>query len=372
MSIASEPKGDVLWVTNNAPPYRRPVWRSLAAALNLEVLLLATDEGLTREVRRGDDWFAAGLTAEKTFMHRVARTVRLSRGERTYFILRESARALTRGRSAILLGGWESPAYWQLLWSAPTESRLVGFYESTLASNRYTSGPIAWARGHFYRRMDAVVVPGPAAAAAVRSMGVAERRIFVGFNAVDIAPFLAVARSGSSARPGQHRYIYVGQLIERKNVDGLIEAFARVSAGTGDELTIVGDGDQRSALESLASRLGVSSAVRFAGSLPNSQLPALLAQADTLVLPSKEEVWGLVVNEALAAGCQVVVSEHAGVAASVVDMPGVFATRVEVEELICSMRAARRDYVGRFASPQIAAHTPESFASTFRKALDVS
>lgn len=358
----------VLWITNNAPPYRRPVWRALSAATTLEVLLLASDEGLANERRRGEDWMGANLGSEPAYKHRFARSSRFERGESSYFLLRESARRLARGRDAVVFGGWESPAYWQILAAVGRSTRRVGFYESTLWSSRYSAGPIAAARARFYRSMDVVVVPGVAAGDAIRSMGVPAARILEGFNAVDVSSFAAASARVVSPTHAGHAFAYVGQLIERKNVAGMIRAFSK-ARGVHDTLTIVGSGDQLPMLKDLTLALGLEERVRFVGQVANEELPSVLVTVDTLILPSLEEVWGLVVNEALASGCQVIVSERAGVAPSVQGMRGVYIVSPTVDGIIKGIGLARSRYIGRVPKPEILRHSPEAFASVFQKAI---
>ncbi|WP_179223222.1 glycosyltransferase family 4 protein [Microbacterium sp. Yaish 1] len=214
--------------------------------------------------------------------------------------------------------------------------------------------------------MDAVVVPGPAAADALRDLGVHESRIFEGFNAVDVARFAAVAHLAPEGEG--HRYLFVGQLIERKNVDGLIHAFARCRRPE-DSLTIVGTGEQGASLEHLVARSGLGSTVQFVGSLAYELLPNLMADHHTLVLPSTEEVWGLVVNEALAAGRHVVVSDQAGVAQSVSGMPGVYVCP-PATGLQQAMADSRQAWAGPRRDPAIARHTPEAFAEVFLSSFE--
>ncbi|MEN2740515.1 glycosyltransferase [Microbacterium sp. X-17] len=289
------------------------------------------------------------------------------RGESTYYLLAESAGRLVGDAAAVLLGGWESPAYWQIARAARRRgARRVGFYESTLASMGHRAGPIAGARRRFFQGLDAVVVPGIAARDAVRSLGVGDDRIHLGFNAVDVAGFHAAQQPGAEG-PG-HGFVYVGQLIERKNVAALIEAFGLIRA-THDTLTIIGEGELRPDLTRLVELFGLSGYVDFRGAVPYSELPATLGRAQTLVLPSLVEVWGLVANEALASGCHVVVSEIAGVAPSIADMDGVFLCQPGVASIARAMRASREQWEGRIVEPAILTHTPERFADVFRAAL---
>jgi glycosyltransferase involved in cell wall biosynthesis len=103
--------------------------------------------------------------------------------------------------------------------------------------------------------------------------------------------------------------VFVGRLVPMKRVDLLLAA---VAALPRDCCTawVVGDGPLRAQLERAAAGLPV----RFLGFRNQSELPALLAAADLLVLPSARDTWGLVVNEMLAAGGRALVSESAGCA----------------------------------------------------------
>ena len=258
-------------------------------------------------------------------------TRRIQRGEAQYFF--GSGRKILGPTKpeVVLLGGWESPAYFSALRRARSLSvPVVGFYESTLNSQRHTTGPIAWVRALFFRRLDAVVVPGVAAADALRKMGVKEDRIHIGFNAVDghaIARGANRARSILSKESAGHKFIFIGQLIERKNPLGLLDAFNDIS-NLGDTLTVVGEGELEPELRDRC-RADIS----LTGSIPYSEVPSKLAAHHTLVMPSHSEVWGLVANEALAAGLHVVVSQESGVAPSILAMSGVFVTPTSRKQL---------------------------------------
>ena len=98
----------------------------------------------------------------------------------------------------------------------------------------------------------------------------------------------------------------MGQLIERKGIRELVQAFE--AAGRG-RLTIVGDGPLKPAVKEAGER---HPAIEYLGHLPPEQLDDVYADHDVLVLPAAYEVWGLVVNEALASGLQVIVSDAVG------------------------------------------------------------
>ncbi len=362
----------LLWLANVASPYRRPVWEALGRRYDLVVALLEDDARLRRDGRRGGDW--AGAVASAYRLARL-RTQRVVRGEEAYYALHPASGLPLPGAHAVVLGGWESPAFWQALVSAHLRGvAAVGFYESTEETNRFRSGPIAAARGWFFRHLDAVVVPGPAAAALVRTFGVAEERLHVGFNAVDVRGFADAAAAARAAGPRQepgHRFVYVGQLIDRKNVDGLLRAFA-AAAGPEDRLTVIGEGELGARLRHLAAALDLGGRVDFAGAVAYQDLGAALARHDTLVLPSHREVWGLVVNEALACGLGAVVADTAGVAPSVRGMPAVVEVSAGDEALAAGLRTARSSWTGPIEDPPILAATPEAFADVFADAVDAA
>jgi glycosyltransferase involved in cell wall biosynthesis len=108
-------------------------------------------------------------------------------------------------------------------------------------------------------------------------------------------------------------FLYVGRLSPEKSLDVLLLAFVKVKAEFRNaKLRIVGAGGQRDDLLRLCKRLGLSSSVNFVGSLDLDALANEYLNATCLVLPSRSEPWGLVVNEALHFGCPAIVSDCCG------------------------------------------------------------
>jgi glycosyltransferase involved in cell wall biosynthesis len=102
---------------------------------------------------------------------------------------------------------------------------------------------------------------------------------------------------------------YIGQLITRKRLDTLIDAFAALDV-PGKCLVIVGDGPQRAEIEARAQHVGLSDRVRFLG-FREDRL-ALLRGFDVIVLPSSLEGIPRCLMEAMAAGVPMVSSDIAG------------------------------------------------------------
>ncbi len=126
----------------------------------------------------------------------------------------------------------------------------------------------------------------------------------------------AALRNSLGLEEGHPVILFASKLQTRKRCADLVEAYARLGSsgildGGAPYLVIVGDGEERSRLESQARDLGLSG-VRFCGFRNQSELPAFFDLADVFVLPSEHEPWGLIVNEVMNAGCAVIVSESVG------------------------------------------------------------
>lgn len=108
------------------------------------------------------------------------------------------------------------------------------------------------------------------------------------------------------------RFAFVGRLVDWKAVDLLLQAVALAAERIDLELFVIGDGPERSKLESQARDLGLEARVVFHGFVPQHECPALLSQADALVLPSLYECGGAVVLEAMAMGLPVIATRSGG------------------------------------------------------------
>lgn len=130
--------------------------------------------------------------------------------------------------------------------------------------------------------------------------------------------FRAAASPVSFTRPrteDEIEVIYAGRFVELKRLDLLFDAMLPLFAEhDGLRLTLIGDGELREALQRRTDDLGIAGRVRFEGVLPTAQIPARIASADLLVLPSRGEGWGMVVNEALSVGVPVLLSDTCGAA----------------------------------------------------------
>ena len=136
-----------------------------------------------------------------------------------------------------------------------------------------------------------------------RELGVPADRIFTGYSVVDNDHFKTVGWVR------QKVLLCVARFSPEKNHEVLIRAFLKSDLAGTCRLRLIGGGPLESQLKQVA---GDSPMVEFAGWVDYQQLPAEYAGASYFVLPSTFEPWGLVVNEAMAAGLPVIVSDACG------------------------------------------------------------
>lgn len=116
--------------------------------------------------------------------------------------------------------------------------------------------------------------------------------------------------------------VFASKLLPRKRASDLIEAFSSLCGSIpAAYLVIVGSGDEEERLKLQASAAG-EERVHFLGFRNQGELPRIFAAGDAFVLPSENEPWGLVVNEAMASGLPVIVSDDVGAAPDLVANTG--------------------------------------------------
>jgi glycosyltransferase involved in cell wall biosynthesis len=174
--------------------------------------------------------------------------------------------------------------------------------------------------------------------------------------------------------------VIVARLTRQKRVDLALHALARVTrAGSGLPLTVIGDGPERAALQSLAQALGLGDSVRFEGAQPPAVVAERLSHADLAIFCARHEGYGLAAAEALMAGVPVVVCVDGGGVLDIVPAHGA-GRRVEPTAMAVAdgVRALLGNPEARAAARQLGtelrvklspAHVAEVCEGWYREAL---
>lgn len=168
-----------------------------------------------------------------------------------------------------------------------------------------------------------------------------------------------------------HFFLFVGRLAEEKNVEGLLTAYLNYRRSGGKKsLVFVGGGPLEARLRQIASESAFSSDIYFEGLKNSKELSPYYAFADFFVLPSTREPWGLVVNEAMAAGLPVLISKACGCAEDLVieGENGFLFDPANLQELTDQFHAVENLHsgelrrMGRRSSEIISRYSPEAWA----------
>ena len=222
-------------------------------------------------------------------------------------------RAWSSAADLTIIAGVDCPEYWlqALILTLRGRKRAV-FFDST----RFDRPQRPWrnlAKRLFFRLVPWTLSYGERARDYAISLGVRPERALQRVQAAYLPPEYDEHDIAERRAPQPGRFLFVGRLAPEKGLDTLVEAFARYAAGDiGAHLRIVGAGQEEARLRTLARRHGMDGRIAFVGPLQDDALVQEYLAANALVLPSRSEPWGLVVNEALHYGCPVIVSDRCG------------------------------------------------------------
>ncbi len=247
--------------------------------------------------------------------------------------------------SAVAIAGWSQPdALACLNWCRRHNAKAI-----VMSETREVDGDRIWWREAFKSRrlcrFDAALVGGYSHHAYLRKLGF-RGQISAGYDVVDNHFFASEAQRWSHddcdiSRQIRPYLLASNRFIPRKNLFRLVEAFAAASASpsvlTRVDLCLLGDGEQRRSLEVLCAKHGFTAIngapweeqvrtdrvhnprVLFPGFRQIEELPRFYAHALAFVHPALAEPWGLVINEAMAAGLPILSSSNVGATEELVD-----------------------------------------------------
>jgi glycosyltransferase involved in cell wall biosynthesis len=308
-------------VTNIPRPYRRALFgvvQKQLAAEDLDLRIFYTsDPG--KHVRRG----APAAEVSDPEVESYVRSIAFRAGYERVLALPTGLPPALRERrpSCVVVGGFGADAITCARWCRKTRVPLV-IWSGGWPGREGRIGRLSLMnRKRLVRKASAFVAYGSASADYLVSLGAAPDRVFRAWNTVDLEGIAESARAAAVRRPelaqkyrlATRNLLYVGTIVESKGLRELVSA-ALFMQPPGPEWAIhfVGAGPLRQELETTVQTAHMESHFRFHGLRPAEDVAELLGVADGLLLPTKREAWGLVLNEAMACGVPVVASPWAG------------------------------------------------------------
>lgn len=306
----------VLLVTNVPTPYRVPLFQGLNTAYReagWELTVAFGERGYTRrKYTLQEDQFGF-----KHIFLNGGKKQDSSNPEATVFLYRGLMHHLLEiNPDHVIVSGF-SPATVRVWWWSITHRKTFSIWSGTIPQRGKSFG---YARTLFRRliasKASGFLAYGTEARRYLLELGLNAEKIDIATNTVDTAFFkeqTAKCRERNQNDDQPFTFTYIGYLVPRKKVEQILFAAGQLKKQRNDfRIRIVGDGTMRESLDSLAREMGIADSIVFEGHKQISELPAILAQTDVFLFQTGFDIWGLVLNEAMAAGIASIASIHGG------------------------------------------------------------
>ena len=198
------------------------------------------------------------------------------------------------------------------------------------------------------RHSNAFVAYGTRAKEYLITLGAFPEKIFIAYNTVDIDFYMQQSVKFKASKnklkdrlgiKNEMIVLYVGRIVELKNVRTLIKAYSELKNELDVALLIVGDGMQKSKLRNMCIEESIDD-VFFVGFKQKEEILVYYAISDLFVFPSTKDIWGLVLNEAMASGLPVITTDKVGASVDLIEegVNGYVVESGDIEELHEAMR----------------------------------
>jgi glycosyltransferase involved in cell wall biosynthesis len=372
-------KIQIVILTEIISPYRIPPFNCLATEsdIDLEIFFLAETES-----RRS--WNVPKDKIE--FSYRILQGLEIGKiyQQAPIFLNSGVIYQLWQQRPDIIIcGGWQHYTYWlALAYARITKTQFLIWSESTLKDERTSSQFKEKLKRWIINQASGFIVPGKAQKDYLTYLGASNEKIYLAPNVVDSNFFTL-----ETERYRQHQEVYkqklnlkgcvilfVGRLIDEKGIPELLEAFTSLSQDNVT-LAIVGDGAFLQKYQNYCQHKKLENVI-FTGFKSQEELVKYYAAADIFVFPTRSDPWGLVINEAMAAGLPIICSTAAGAADDLIkdEVNGLLVTVGDVSSLYKALQRLiidenLRKQMGLQSRAIIKDYTPNKMAQGFKKAI---
>lgn len=305
----------VMIITNMISPYRIPLFNAISEQVYFKVVFLAE-----KEKNRKWQIFKDKIRFNYQVLPGWQLFIWGKKREIPIHINRNVLKTLWEyNPEVVITSGYDSLAYWQaFLYCKIFKKKFILWNGTTLLSAGSIKGIQGLLKRIIIKGADRYIAYGTKAKEYLEYLGAKPEKILISTNTVDMEYFrnkVFEYKNNESfvrerARYPRYLLLYVGQLIKRK---GVIQVLKVLDYWQDPEigLLIVGSGPQEEELKEFFKEKNLSN-VFFEEFRQQDMLFKYYALSDIFILPSLEEVWGLVVNEALSSGLYVLSSKYAG------------------------------------------------------------
>ncbi|HEX5003121.1 MAG TPA: glycosyltransferase family 4 protein [Bacteroidia bacterium] len=306
---------NVVLISNIPNPYRIPLFNELSAQLSesgWDLTVIFGGKGYDRRKFILDE---SSIKFKVVYLE--SRSIQVGNdNEKTTFNYKGLSTVLNTINPEVVITNGFSPAtvkvwagsffkkYKYLIWSG-----------AIMAPGRFDSLLRKMQRKLLIKRASGFIVYGSAAKEYLLTLGADASTISVGINTVDTTFFKKETnRIRQTVTPDIKKHLtFTGYLVKRKKVEELLACIQMLGNKRQDfVLDIIGDGEDRKRLEAYCDENKINHLVKFHGFIQKEELPGYMAVSSGFLFQTNFDIWGLVLNEAMAAGLCVLSSPNAG------------------------------------------------------------
>ncbi|CAN5570784.1 hypothetical protein BH11BAC2_BH11BAC2_07300 [soil metagenome] len=306
----------VILITNIPNPYRVPLFNELSSQLQekgMTLKVIFASSGYERRYFKLDPTdFKFDYQILEGGIHTSSSNI-----EKTYFLYQGINKLLNQEKPWRIIVAGFSPATVRVFFRKLFHRTPYIIWSGSIEKENRNSGVLRKLQRKILAQNAAgFIAYGSLAKKYLMNAGIPEDKISIGINTVDTSFFSTTTDLERKNRPKNTAltiFTYLGYLVPRKNVLCLLEAIQLLSQKRKDfRLDIIGDGDSKSSLENFVLQNNLQDQVNFLGFKQKDELPQYFAQSTALLFQTDFDIWGLVLNEAMAAGLPCIASIHAG------------------------------------------------------------
>ncbi len=312
-------------ITNHPPPFRIPIYEKIGKTAGVELQAIFCS---AREPNR--QWELPPLR----FNHAFLKERFVTRGSNFIHNNPDVFSTLKRFAPDVVVTTGFNPTFLYAFGYALAKGIAhVPMTDGTDSSEKSLSGPHKWIRRLIYSRSQAFIAASHGGVRLYQSYGIPANRCFQSCLCIDNAIYDRRAAHENV----KYDLVFCGRIVPEKNPMFALDIANGLAEKLGRKIGIlfIGSGEQTGELMTEAARNAASIEATFHGHAAQHELPGLYGSARLFLFPTVRDVWGVVANEACAAGLPIIVSPHAGAAGElVVDQDNGFICELDVSQWI--------------------------------------
>jgi glycosyltransferase involved in cell wall biosynthesis len=288
-------------ITNIPSPYRVDLFNHLIENSNYDITIIYSSKNEDNRLWK----IESTLLKNSVFLKSKTIKIKKKNDYKYIHIPVDTISTLNKINPDLVIASEYNPTVLQsFIWCKRKKKKFVSWSDGTLNSEKSINIIQKFIRKIMCRQANALIASSSKTKEAQIYYGADCAKIFVSYLTIDVKKFLIGKKDYDNKN-----IIFVGSLIKRKGIDLLIKSLSKVDSNF--YLRIVGNGEEKDNLIDLCRHLKIENKIEFCGFKSETELSELYKISDIFILPSREDCFGLVINEAMCAGLPVIVSKYA-------------------------------------------------------------